>query len=607
MAFGHSGGSLKKELTMSEKIEITPETSVREINLKHPQCAHVFEEMGMGGCGGTYGPNEPLWLFAEAHRVNLDELIAKLKDAIADPRKYEKTDSRGKEDTRYFVPFVKSAILIGIFLGVAFGLYSLIVIGVLKDYKGPSYSAIQAHGHAQFFGWVGLMIIGISAFVLPRFKNVKFRYAPALYVVLAAIVFSLIAQAIARPYANAGFNAEIVFATAVLELFALVVYAVIVGLIYRDAGFKLEVYDLFIAVGVTWFLIAGILHLIIAGTILKTRIGEIDSAINLAYLGALAYGLSGNMIFGVAIRALPSLMGLKQSLSAKWFLWGFALLNLGLILKVVSPTHHPLALLGSGLMFIAGVLVIFALRVFESFRKSLPLPGTHNSYRLLIFYSSAFFIIATGMLAGGDAYTAFSGNPLPHEFAGAFRHAITVGFITAMILGVGYRILPVFAGSAIPNFALQVISVWLLMIGNLWRVGFELLTLTSDPTLRALAFRLMPISGVLELIAIAIFGFLIWATVSRSEAEVFQGEIKPSTRVVDILDTFPWSREVLVSAGLTQLSVIHRPPPFVTLKTAAMMHGVNVDDVVSALIRAKAGRAEVTVPNRSSTIASAQS
>ncbi len=567
---------------MSENFEITRDTTVREINEKYPQCAQVFESLGMGGCGGPLGPNEPLWLFAEAHRVPLETLISKLKDAIQHPENYIKDAPVEPEDTRYFVPFVKSAIIIGIFLGVAFGLYNLILIGIQKDYSGPSYSAIQAHGHAQFFGWVGLMIMGILAFILPRFKNVKFRYTQALYIILPVMVVSLVAQAFSRPFSQIAFNAEIVFATAVLELFALSAYAFLVFQVYREAKLKIEAYDLFLIAGVLWFLVAGILHLIISGIILRTHVGAVDAPVNSAYLTALAFGLSGNMIFGVAIRALPHLMGLKPNLNAKWFIFGFILYNLGITLRTLNV--EP-AILASSFILLGGLLVIFALRIFEGISKPLPIPATHNSYRTLVFYSFAFFLIAGLMLVGGDIYRLLTGEVPPHEYIGAFRHAITVGFITAMILGVGYRILPVFSGSEIPNFTLQIISIWLLMIGNVWRVGFELLTLTGSN----IVFRLMPISGVLELIAIIIFSVLIWKVVSISEVKVkaFTGEITPSTRVVDLLDAYPWARETLISAGLIQLAVVHRPPAFVTLKTAAMMHRVNLENLISELKRAQ--------------------
>ena len=580
----------KRKMPMESRFEITKDTMVSEVNRRYPQCAQVFEEMGMGGCGGKYGPNEPLWLFAQAHRVDVNELISKLKDAIENPQKFAKHLAPAVEDSTYFVPFVKSAILVGIFLGVAFGLYNLIIIGLAKSYTEPSYAAIQAHGHAQFFGWVGLMIMGIAPFVLPRFKNVRFRYAQILYVVLALMLIGIVVQAFTRPFAEVGINAELTFASAIIELFAILIWVVIILLVYWDASLKLEAFDGFILAGASWFLLAGVLNAIMGGIMLRERVGAIDAPINLVYLSALSFGLAGNMIFGVAIRALPSLMGVVKSYRPARLLASLVLYNGGIVLRAVAPEA---SVVGSFLIFVGGFIVIWELGIFGNLRKATTLPGTHNSYRLLVFYSFIFFLIASAMLVGADLYKLISGSEPPHEYVGAFRHAITVGFITAMILGFGYRILPIFAGSYIPSFKLQVISVWLLMIGNAWRILFELLTLTGN----SLAFRLMPASGGLELLAILIFGYLIWKTLSVRE-EVEEGEISANTKIAHLLDTYPWAREELISAGLYQLAVIHRPPPFVSLKMACTMHKLDVDEVVETLRRAKQKYDENKQPGR---------
>ena len=60
---------------------ITPEMSVRDINVRYPGCRAVFAQYGMGGCGGDFGPDEPLNFFAEAHHVDLARLTAELEAA----------------------------------------------------------------------------------------------------------------------------------------------------------------------------------------------------------------------------------------------------------------------------------------------------------------------------------------------------------------------------------------------------------------------------------------------------------------------------------------------------------------------------------------------
>ncbi len=567
---------------MTERLKITKNTTVREINARYPQCIAVFEELGMAGCGGELGPEEPLWVFAAAHRIELNALIAKLEDAVENPHKYAVRKTESGEDISYFAPFVKASIFIGVFLGVAWGLYNLFVIGIMQSYESPPYAAVQAHGHAQFFGWVGLMIMGIAPFILPRFKNIKFRYTPALYLILWFMLVAIIAQALARPYAELGFNAEIVFGAGVLTLFAVLAWAWVMLAVYRDANFSFEASDLFIIAGIVWFVVAAALNLLIDEIILRQRLGAVNAPINLGYLSALSYGFAGNIIFGVAIRAFPSLLGLKKSYGEKVFIISALIFNAGIALRMIPS---PLSVIGSILILLGGFLAIWGLRVFEGSGDRITIPTAHSSYRWLILYAFSFFLIGTGMLVGADAFETIRRAQAAHEFVGAFRHAITVGFITAMMIGVGYRILPVFAGRTIPSFALQVLSAWLLMIGNIWRIIAQLFTLAQSK----IAFRLMPISGILELAAIAIFGGLIWWTLTV-RVQQFSGEITENTRIADLLKAYPWARDVLVDAGLSHLAVVRTPPAFVTIRIASSMHGIDAKKVIDALNKAKAER-----------------
>ena len=61
---------------------ITHSLLVSEINQKYPQCRPVFEKYGIAGCGGEFGPQEPLFIFAAAHRVPLRELVDELNRAL---------------------------------------------------------------------------------------------------------------------------------------------------------------------------------------------------------------------------------------------------------------------------------------------------------------------------------------------------------------------------------------------------------------------------------------------------------------------------------------------------------------------------------------------
>lgn len=100
-------------------------------------------------------------------------------------------------------------------------------------------------------------------------------------------------------------------------------------------------------------------------------------------------------------------------------------------------------------------------------------------------------------------YMPLTGSRIPfsHAFFGAYRHAITVGFIMMMIIGVSSKIAPTLSGIDLRRAA----SLWptfiLLNLGNAMRVTFQIAT-DYTPS----AFPIMGVSGFIEVI-----GLTLWA------------------------------------------------------------------------------------------------
>jgi hypothetical protein len=93
---------------------------------------------------------------------------------------------------------------------------------------------------------------------------------------------------------------------------------------------------------------------------------------------------------------------------------------------------------------------------------------------------------------------------------GASRHALTVGFAATMVFSIGPRILPHFAGvHAIFSKKLMFLSLLLLQTGCLLRVSSEPFAYEG---LLPIAWKLLPISGILELSAVLLFAANITLT-----------------------------------------------------------------------------------------------
>jgi hypothetical protein len=88
-------------------------------------------------------------------------------------------------------------------------------------------------------------------------------------------------------------------------------------------------------------------------------------------------------------------------------------------------------------------------------------------------------------------------------FWGASRHALTVGFVSTMVLAVGQRILPAFAGMRLLwSPRLMFAGLFLLTIGCTLRVSSEVLAYQGYA---AWAWHVLPVSALTELTALSVF------------------------------------------------------------------------------------------------------
>ena len=134
---------------------IAREMELPVILSRYPSCRAVFDGYGLTGCGGELGPQEPLWFFARAHRVDEARLIAELEEAA---RTGELNSNRphfapGPADTIYR-RFFKAAILTMFTFGCVMGGVNLAVMAARHQLASLDLRAVTwAHAHAQVAGW----------------------------------------------------------------------------------------------------------------------------------------------------------------------------------------------------------------------------------------------------------------------------------------------------------------------------------------------------------------------------------------------------------------------------------------------------------------------
>jgi hypothetical protein len=108
-----------------------------------------------------------------------------------------------------------------------------------------------------------------------------------------------------------------------------------------------------------------------------------------------------------------------------------------------------------------------------------------------------------------------------HAYYGAIRHAVTVGFISLMIMGVSAKVVPTLGGMDVHELSPLWLPLILLNVGCSLRVTTQILT---DFT--PVAFSIMGMSGLLELAALAIWGGHLLRLISRIKAKKMLYDIR---------------------------------------------------------------------------------
>jgi hypothetical protein len=213
------------------------------------------------------------------------------------------------------------------------------------------------------------------------------------------------------------------------------------------------------------------------------------------------WGFLVPMVWGFSSRWLPVFMGLRP-LRNSFLLLALGLNTVGVILGFLE---HFLA--ASILLLVGAATAVAAIRFFEPAVKPAKTVNVHRSFPIFIRIAYGWLLIAAAL----SVWAACVGEA--PGIWGASRHALTVGFIAAMIFCVGQRILPSFCGLRVLwSPSLMLVMLVLLMSGCTLRVTSEILAYQDYAKW---AWNILPVSALVELTAVTLFAVNLIATFAR--------------------------------------------------------------------------------------------
>jgi hypothetical protein len=538
---------------------ITREMELPAILSRYPSCRPIFDRYGLTGCGGELGPQEPLWFFARAHRVDEVQLIAELEEAARtqdlNPRRPQFTP--GPADTIY-QRFFKAAIVTMFSFGCVLGGINLAIMAARHQLASLDLRAVTwAHAHAQVVGWVTFFVMGFAYQAIPRFKFVPLwrpRLACAtLWVMAPALAIRATADLFLpdRVWLLAGTVAGCA-EWAVAAAFVLIIVQTI-----RQSKQPAEPYERFLISALAWMLAAFAFDIWVFSQTAAVSgyrgwvnfIGQIDAP----WRDLQLLGFAGTMILGVSQRFLPFICGFhevpKRTSTRVLWLWNLSIaLNItaySMLVRTKAPVWGVVLELS-----IVGLLasVVILVRAFGVFSVKV------DRDRSLPFIRAAWAwgVVALVLFALLPVYTAAKGVVFSHAYFGGYRHAFTVGFISLMIVGVSSKIVPVLCGLSTAQVGTLRATFWLINIGNGMRVAFQILT-DSYPW----AYPVMAASAWIEVTGLAIWAVDLWMAMSRRPAPGLAcGDVALTlaSRVGDVAAAYPETIPVFLRFGFSMIT-----------------------------------------------------
>jgi hypothetical protein len=580
-----------------------------------PGLRRILDRYGLRGCGGPEGPVESLGFFARAHDVPVERLLrelrADLEQAKASRQAAHADEASSLGDTIYR-PFFKAGIAVVLTLGAVWGAYLLLRIGLRRDFTAAGLHEVNAHGHAMIFGWVGLFVMGFAYQAFPRFKHTSLAYPGLAHASLWLMLAGLVIRSVGEPLvAYASWMWWPTVEASMVEVIAIVLFAWVIGATWRASGKPLAFYDYYIACALGWFWVQAVYETFYLAATLSAGPEHVLSLVatwQAPLRDIQIHGFALLMILGVSQRLFHHFYGLPQP-SGRKSLAALMVLNVAVLgevagLILMREVGHGWAALwyASVLLLMGGVAVLVGgWHIFWVPRE------TDRSLKFLraayvwLFVSLAMLALLPLYLYGFLSALAPASEAVQigfsHAYYGATRHAITVGFISLMIVGVAAKVVPTLNGVDVRGLTRLWVPFLLINGGCALRVIGQTLT---DFT--AVSFPFTGASGLLEVLGLAVWGAHLWsimagrvwpragiAPASPARVWLLPGQkLVAQHQVRDVLQVYPQLLDAFVAIGFRPLSnpVLRRTlTRYITIEQACRVLGVDSQETLDALNR----------------------
>lgn len=418
---------------------------------------------------------------------------------------FEITRARETSLSRLLMLYITTGLAFMLLPGTFLGVWNLLAISSRHAANSVSAGWIQAHGHAQIFGWIGTFILGIGFYSIPKLRRMNSFALWTAWVCWVLWTVGVILRWFTGVYQ---WQWRVVLpVSAALELlaFAIFFHSVSDHRPHDSGKQKLDGWVLVVIVAGVGLLLTLLVNLGAALFLAYRGISpDIPTQFDQRFLVLETWGFLVPFVWGFSAKWLPVFLGLCP-VRGRVLLLAVAVNSVGVIAAMMGWMRSAVLLLLGGIL-----VAVWALRFFERTQQPAKVKGVHASFPVFVRLAYVWAIVAAAL---GIWASSVEGS---HGIWGASRHALTVGFLATMVFSVGQRILPAFSGMRLLfSTRLMFLSLLLLGTGCLLRVSSEILAYQG---FAGWAWSWLPVSAIIEMTAVTIFTINLLFTFARRPA-----------------------------------------------------------------------------------------
>jgi hypothetical protein len=401
--------------------------------------------------------------------------------------------AREQQLIKLLMSYLATGLLFMLLPGTFLGAWNLFAISNAQSATSVPAAWIQAHGHAQLFGWIGSFILGIGFYSIPNLRRVSAWSFWDGWVIWALWTAGVALRWLADVYL---WQWRVLLpVSGVFELAAVIIFLLrsMQGHRMQTAGKQsIEPWATLVISGTIGFLVAMCFNAFETFLLAYTSQSPAFPAdFDSVFLILSIWGFPIPIAWGFTAHWMPVFLGLKP-LRSKVAFSALALTVAGIIAAIMHVFVASAIILLS-----SAIIMILALRILEPPKKAAKVQGVHRSFPVFMRIAYVWLLAASMLLV----WAAMEPGSL--GIGGAGRHAITVGYLMTMVFTVAPRMLPAFLGrKKLFSERLMFLALLLTNTGCFIRVSSEIIAYQH---LALWAWLLLPLSATLELTGVVFF------------------------------------------------------------------------------------------------------